>query len=303
VLQDRTVWPNWAPRLKWVWNDAYGGWVRVVAPYVFLGVLLPIIINGLWEHGHKSNGIYTVEQIMTADFATTQFVRVLIAALLTMVDMLTCLQDWEFPAFSSPTDFKVVGTFMSEIDIPIFTRFFKKHFGHHKWVQPQFWECLHFRMSGKWLAYLPAFGALGVDWWYMGRTILTYIPQDFAQYERPDDCLIFTITNQSFIDSAYDKTGNILADMVSEVTYEARKGLEPDVSIHSRFCDNPAFAKYVPFAFGVGLGVAFIALVFRAEYYWDRYAERMEEEVVEKNLAVYAEDSRSSRQSRSLIRL
>jgi len=291
VLQDRTVWPNWAPRLKWVWNDACKGWVRVLAPYVFLGGFMPVIVYELWIYG-KSNGIFdTVDRKVTAQLAM-QWMRVLIAALLTMVDIVTCLQDWEFLAYSSPADFKVVGTFMSDLNIPIFSNLFKRLFGRFKYVHPEFWESFHFRMSGKWISYLPTFGALGVDWWYMARTIFPYKPHNFAQYERPEDCLICSITNESFIKSAY-KGGLLLEDMISEVTYEARKGLEPDVPTHSKFCEDSAFLKYVPLALGIGVGVAFIVLVFRAEYYWDRYSERVDKEKVASNLIQYREKSQA----------
>jgi len=145
-------------------------------------------------------------------------------------------------------------------------------------------------MSGKWIAYLPAFGALGVDWWYMARTIFPYQPQNFAQYERPEDCMIFTITNQSFIQSAY-KSGVLQENMAGEVTYEARKDLGVDVQIQARFCDNPAFLKYVPFALGIGAGVAFIVLVFRAEYYWDRYSDRVDRNVVSRKLKQLTEQA------------
>jgi len=289
VLQDRTVWPKWAPGLKWLWNDACGGWVRVLSPYFFLGVFCPLIIHGLWSHHGKSNGIYTVEEIMTAEFATTQWIRVLVAALLTMVDITTCLQDWEFPAYSSPADFKVVGTFMSDLDIPCFSNLFKRLF-RCTCIPEEFWECLHFKMSGKWIAYLPAFGALGVDWWYMARTIFPYTPQKFAQYERPTDCVIFSITDEDFIARAY-KAGELLEDFVDQVTYEARKGIESDVPIHAKFCDQPVWLKYVPFALGIGAGVAFVVLVFRAEYYWDKYTERVDQEQVKHNLQEHYEQS------------
>jgi len=290
VLQDRTVWPNWAPRLKWLWNDACNGWVRILAPYFFMGGLTPLIVFGLWTDDAKSNGVYTMERFATADLATTQAMRVLVAAILTMVDIITCLQDWEFPAYSSPADFKVVGTGFSELDIPIFSNFLKRHFGDIRCVGPEFWDNFRFQMSGKWLAYLPAFGALMADWWYLTRTIFPYEPQNFAQYERPEDCIIFKITNDSFIATAYPG-GVLQKDMAGEITYEARKGLEHDVALHAKFCDHPAFLKFVPLALGIGVGVSFIVLVFRAEYYWDRYAERVDKDEVKRNLEEYAEQS------------
>jgi len=145
-------------------------------------------------------------------------------------------------------------------------------------------------MSGKWIAYLPAFSALGLDLWYLCRTIFSYVPRDFAQYERPEDCVIFSIKNETFINIIYPD-GKLNKSMEHEVTYQARKDVETDVSTHAKFCDDPAFLKFIPLAAAGALIFFFFFIVFRAQHYWKNYRDRVDEDEVMMRLSQYHEES------------
>lgn len=271
VLQDRVVWPHFGVGLKRLWNDACGGWVRVLVAWFGFLVALPLIIYGLHASEH-TNGIYSASKADSATSATTQAARVGIAALLTIVDITTCLQDWEFPSFNTPIDFKVTGTFLSELDCPFVANLLRP-LSSITCIAEDFWDVFHFRMSGKWIALLPAFGALGCDWWYTCVTIFGYEPANLGQYERPDDCAIFVIRDQAILDAAYDG-GELIAEQADLVSWNARQGALSDVLIHSRYCNEDPLLSYLFVVATIAAGIAFAVLILRAELYWDRYAER-----------------------------
>lgn len=243
------------------------------------------------QTGHQ-NPLYRSEAVLTAHHATTQWMRVAVTALLTMVDLLTCLQDWEFPFFSTPTDILVVGTWLPELECGCLSNLMKAIFRKCTCIPQISWDFLRFHMSAKWIAYMPAFGALGVDWWYMCRTIFTYHPQKLGEYERPEDCGIFVISDRKVLDIAYSQ-GKLIKEKAHLITYEARAHLSnsTDTFIQSKFCDDPPYLKFIPLACGILAGIGFIVLIFRAEYYWDNFAERNTGKELGDRLMAYQEEA------------
>ncbi|CAK0898779.1 unnamed protein product [Prorocentrum cordatum] len=289
VMQDRTVWPDFAPRVKWLWNDAAGGWVRVLMAWTGFVIMMPLIVFGLWCDD-RTNGIYTMDHVDV--LRTTQWMRVAVAAFLTCVDITTCLQDWEFPSFNAPLDFKIVGSFATTIDIQCLTDLTRPISKVITCIPEDFWEVFHFRMSGKWLAYMPAFGSLGVDLYYMIRTIYSFKPIAFGEYVK--DCRLFVIVNETFLDSLY-LNGAVPANESDYPSWENRQG-EGDVVLNSRFCGSHDALSAMFLGFGLFAGIAFIALIIRAEYYWDNYFTRNQEGLHDRINTYYEEAAEKQRQ-------
>lgn len=296
VMQDRTVWPEFAPRLKRIWNDAAGGWVRVIAAWAGFFVMLPLIVYGLWCND-KTNGIYDVERVR--GLRTTQWMRVSIASFLTCVDITTVLQDWEFPSFNSPLDFKVVGSFSNVLEIKCLTNLARPISKVITCIPEAFWENFHFKMSGKWLAYLPALGALLMDLYYLVRTIFAYDPLKFAQYAGPD-CTIYIIMNETTVDRLF-KDGSIIPETADQISWDARQGYnapgERDRHITSRYCGSPGIYSILALSVGLLAGFAFVVLIIRAEYYWDNYFKR-NEDGLQGRIEEYYEDASERREGR-----
>merc|ERR1740123_71647 len=201
VLQDRTVWPHWGSSVKRVWNDYHSGWVRVIVVWFVFLVVLPLSIWGLWGT-NRTNGIYTAEVEATGGRSTTQWMRVAIAALILFLDISTCLQDWEFPTFNTPLDFKVPGLFQRELNFPFFTQLLQP-ISNFVPISKNSWDVFTFQMTGKWVAFFPAFACLGVDLWYMCKTIFTYYPSKVGEYEHPTNCSIYVIHDDSLLKQVY----------------------------------------------------------------------------------------------------
>jgi hypothetical protein len=180
-------------------------------------------------------------------------------------------------------DFYIAGTWTSEIDIKCLSQLLQ--YLH----ESDFWEIFRFRMSGKWLAYLPAIGALCVDWWYLCRTIGSYNPLKVGEYTGPD-CLVYVIQDTELLDSVYPG-GALDYSYAGNISWDARaafrcpvaqggdcriEGRPGDVLIHARYCGTATDIALSWFFIAIGLsaGFVFVVLLVWAEYYWDHYLRR-----------------------------
>jgi len=251
----------------------------VIMAWAGFFIMLPLIVGGLWLDD-STNGIYKLDEVMSVH--TAQWMRVGIAAILTCVDITTVLQDWEFPSFNAPVDFMIVGSFQTTLDVPCLTHLTRPISKLITCIPEDFWEIFHFQMSGKWLAYMPAFGSLAVDLYYMCRTIFSFHPLQFGEYHGPEpDCWLYVVVNETVLDGLYGKGFNE-STMSGAISWETRKGEFDDVQLTSRFCGNHDYLTVMFLCVGLLSGIAFIALIIRAEYYWDNYFSRNKEGLPER---------------------
>lgn len=120
----------------------------------------------------------------------TEFVRMFVASLVAVLNMVVVSQDWDFPSLSGE-DVKIVATDFTEVKIHF--SWFKEKVPMVAWI----FEHCHFYMSGKWVNYFSIFMAIAFDWSYWYMTALVFRPCDYGQFWDSDTHIIYTVKDQS----------------------------------------------------------------------------------------------------------
>jgi len=284
VLQDKSFYPDWGLRVKHLWNDACGGWVRVIVSWLVFVALVSATTSGILSTGHHEGDITWQDSKVFGGLSEVW--RTILLTLCVFCDLLAVAQDWEFPTFRTSVEVKIAGTFQNELNFD----FLSKFVSYLCWPFPS-WCCtklpsccctreeiiefFHFKMTGPWLTYLPLCLAVLFGDLSCAKNQFMYRPENYGQYVDPGTKRIWAILDKEYLSQAY--TEGILTNS-SLIRYDARRDAsgEPlndsaktDVLLSSRYLHTEWFTSFGPvtdaelymFLAGVFIAVGFCMLV------------------------------------------
>lgn len=281
VLQDRIHHQFWAPRLKRWYINGLGGYVRVMACWLLLlggtGVAAVLIFR---TGSGDERGIRWTD---TTIGGTSELGRSFLAACIVFTDLLTVLQDWDFPMFRESLDVEVpvliAGTTVQQLRCDYFG-FFLKRLPRLPdkilaWLPSSDLFAVH--ITGKWLTYGPLLGVMGVDF-MCAKTQMVYDPVHYGQYADPSDGQIWMIVDLAYLELAYTRGVLVHADMIS---WEARHNVTTgalfenasspkDVMLNSRYVAESG-TRYLALIVSLAILAGFCWLLWIAD--WRRAAE------------------------------
>jgi len=287
VMQDRTFWPNWAPRLKNVWSQAAGGWVRVIVVWVVFVGGIALAIWGVLQSG-RDPGEFEWDDRRIGGL--TEGARTFLMSGIVFCDLFTVVQDWGFPSFQQPTDVPldqhvlIAGTFVSQLQCDLLQRLVQRCGA----LLQRCPRCLpngcsqrckdlvpdpsffHITIDGAWLTYGPLLFVLCIDL-FCTRTQLMYDPLNYGQYVEPVAERIWTIVDGETLLRAYDH-GTLRKGLESLISYQARRNrttgaplsaaAASDVQLNSRYFGNSI--KWLAATPGLIMLFGFFPLVWAA---------------------------------------
>jgi len=287
VLQDRTFWPDWAPRLKNVWSKAAGGWVRIVVVWVVFIGGFALAVWGILQSGREPGEFEWDDRRIGG---LTEGARTFLMSGIAFCDLFTVVQDWGFPSFQQPLDLPldqqvlIAGTFVSQLRCDLLQRLAQRcssllrrcprclpdgcsHRCKCLLPDPSFF---HVTVNGAWLTYGPLLLVLCIDL-FCTRTQLMYDPLNYGQYVEPAEERIWTIVDSGTLLSAYDH-GTLREGFDVLISYQARRNVTTgaplsaaaatDVQLNSRYFGNSI--KWLAAAPGLLMLVSFFPLIWAA---------------------------------------
>jgi len=285
VLQDRTHYPRWAPRLKWLWIDACGGWVRILVIWCLAATGVSLTFWGILSTGKDPDDFVWNDRRFGG---LTENGRAAVMSAVIFCDIFTVLQDWQFPSFALPMDIPldeqvyIAGMWVTEINCNCLQRCAQYCCSCLPSLPrccrccPCLWKLLpdlsllRIRITGPWLTYGPLLVVMCIDL-FCTRTQLIYSPESYGQYVDPREHQIWTILDEAYLQQAYDR-GALREAGEAMVTYAARRNATTgvalsasaagDVMLNSRFTSSSL--KYLAAAPGFMLMVLFVILVWAA---------------------------------------
>lgn len=275
VLQDKRRYPEWAPRVKQFWTDTFGGSVRIVT--VWLGTVgtVALLAWAIFSTGKDAED-FTWDNRRFGGL--TEVTRSLLVSCIIFADLLTVVQDWDFPTFKEPLDLRgesqeslVAGLWVPELrSTPLHgmaQRCCLPELLGHSWLTRQLpsADFFHFSIKGKWIMYGPLLVIMCLDFLSV-RLQIFYDPILYGQYVDPADNRIWTIVDSAYLLEAYDRGVVIRPELIS---YEARRDATTgaplsesaalDVLLNSRHLGSDA--KVVGLVLGLLWIGIFLALV------------------------------------------
>lgn len=276
VLQDRDVYGDWAASIKVIWNDACGGWVRIIMVWVcgpaLLGALYFAIyafgygsISLQWDSGFLANGCGGLNACQ----------RTLVASVIIFCDLLQVSQDWEFPTFDKAEDTMVVGTFEQEVSCNCLANFLQMITGMLGFLPEWVYDLFSVHMDGAWMIYGPLFCSLCADL-FCAKNQFTYVPANYGQYKDGTLDRVWNIKDVTFLDSIFNARGDLVHPEF--VTFAERHDPTSDsFNATSVATDHLLNTHVLDFGYkwlaatpGIFAILAFICLVYGGEHYWQQ---------------------------------
>lgn len=286
VLQDQVHHQFWAAGVKRWYNHSLGGYVRIVACWslLFGGTISAAVL--VFRSGDDGGVRWTDTNVG----GTSELGRSFLASSIIFADILSVVQDWDFPMFRESLDVEVpmiAGTKLTELNCTCITscvrRLPRPAARVLAWLPSADVFTMH--ITGKWLTYGPLLGVMGVDF-MCARAQMLYEPLNYGQYANPADDRIWVIVDQLYLDLAYHRGFVVDSSMIR---WEARRNLTTgapldasaatDVLLNSKYVNGPG-THYLAFIVCLGLLLGFCWLLWIAD--WQRAAEieRIERECV-----------------------
>lgn len=274
TLQDREVYPNWARGPKRIWNDKWGGWVRIVAVWVAFPALLACLYAAIASTGHDPHEIRWNNPVI----GLTELSRTVVVSAIIICDVLQVAQDWEFPTFDRPLDIMIVGTFYTDLSCNLLERALGWLARPFSFIRPSLLSFFRLSVTGGWLMYGPLLGSLAADL-SCGNTQFRYKPEKYGQYV-DNSSHIWGIRDTALLDLAYD-TGTLVRPEL--ITLAARRdplnqfynatSSATDIALSSRHSEhsNLAILALLP---GIMAMVSLGVLLWGGERYWKSAAMR-----------------------------
>jgi hypothetical protein len=207
-LQQTNEYVGWMPAARRWWNR---GWNRVVAFWgvfvTFTIIVVTFILTEVIDHD---------ESFGDSLAPSNEVGRTLLAAVITVMDLMIVAGDWDFPTFDNPFEIKLPGFNVPEIDI--------------KWLSsrlrlPEFFEI---SISGRWFNYGIILVVMCLDFNMMKNQIV-YEPFAFGQYTDPDGH-IWTV----------EKTSDLTGATEEQISWAVRGGeASGDSRMQARYVDAP----------------------------------------------------------------
>lgn len=258
VLQDEEKYRQFLPSVKRAWRRTWGGWMRVLAAWIFLfGSAIVLSVSVIFAG--KEHAV--VEWDRSGAPGLDDVTRACLVCLIIFCDLFVIVQDWEFPSFSIDlqTDpILIAGTFQEKLNCDILKRLITKFpplpTSLRRFLPPA--EFFQLEVTGKWMTYGPLMGIILIDLFCM-RAQVFYEPTNFGQYVDPS-FRIWTITDEEFLGQVYE--AGILKDgSASQISYSTRSSLpavsESDYRLSARYIGSSF--KYAAAVLGFVMIVAF----------------------------------------------
>lgn len=298
VLQDWKVYPLFAPGLKELWtgqprreaNEGFqdylervvdvGGWKGARVPIFWSFMLgMPVLTTCvIYKTGH---GYGDIKFLSTIFGGWTEVGRTYMLSWCCLMDLLVVAQDWDFPSFHDDVTINIGGTFVPQLSSlgppACITEFLARRCTCPRIpccpTGAQILKFLNFRMTGKWMTYLPLILAVLFGDLLCGKNQLAYAPEYFGQYV-DSEYRVYTIMDREYLDKIY-VDGRLNESARHLLTYEARWNVTTRQPLdHSAATDIMLNSRFVhkKFLFAIGeitdqellgwlMGVAF-AVVF-----------------------------------------
>jgi hypothetical protein len=217
--QGKAKYPDWCGCLQKKIQESE--WMRWGSIGVFILMGTGVIVAGIAKWMDSTN-LYDGIRIPVGETA-----RVVVVCLITAVDLIIIIQDWDFPTFDNNNDFS----------IPCFCLVKK--------------NCI--RINHKWLQYGPLLVIIMLDI-NMLKNQIVYKPSNFAQYIHPSTHEIWTISDLDSIVYAFDPHGVLLNDstinwndreLARATTVEGVENLESDIKSGGLYWGDDGFARGV----------------------------------------------------------
>lgn len=190
VMQDRQRYPSWGSHLKRHWRRSLGGWVRVLCTWAVVAALLGCFLCSIFGAADTWGDL-------------NEIARVFFASALLFFDLFVVVQDWEFPTFQPPPNLDqpvlMAGSFEPFFFCGAGSRLLAFVRGRELGDTEKLFNVT---ISAPWLAYGPLLFVACLDFSAL-LTQLLYSPADYGQYVDPSTRRIWTITDNSYLHTAY----------------------------------------------------------------------------------------------------
>eukprot|EP00929_Paragymnodinium_shiwhaense_P118797 TRINITY_DN90701_c0_g1_i1.p1 TRINITY_DN90701_c0_g1~~TRINITY_DN90701_c0_g1_i1.p1 ORF type:complete len:649 (+),score=110.64 TRINITY_DN90701_c0_g1_i1:86-2032(+) len=241
VFQDRHHYWRWAASFKCVYIDARGGWVRVATAWVLLVGLSTAVVFAILSTGKDPDDMRWEDRRIGG---LSEVGRTALLSSVIFCDLLTVVQDWEFPTFQvdlqADVPILVAGTFSTSLKCDLLSRFWRTLAAclGSCWcprlrLPAGFYEFWKLEVTGGWLAYGPLICVVALDF-FCTRTQIMYEPKNYGQYVDINDQRIWTIIDADYLAEAYL---NGVLKKPEMIVYSARRsnttGLPLDLSAAS----------------------------------------------------------------------